>query len=95
MAVARVRVRTKTDQGDRHIARCLDCPTWEGAIAGGNVSAKSPAKFGSTSFEYLNRKARSAGNLVAVTVGNAPPNLGRFFAAEIMKSKLSGQKNHA
>ena len=62
--------------------------TWEGAIAGGNVSAKSTAKFGSTSFEYLNRKARSAGNLVAVTVGNAPPNLGRFFAAAIMKSKL-------
>ena len=61
--------------------------TWEdGNVA--NPSAKSTAKFGSTSFEYLNRRARSAVNLVAATVANAPPNLGRLFAAAIMKSKL-------
>ena len=61
--------------------------TWEdGNVA--NASAKSPAKPGSTGFEYLNRRARSADNLVAATVANGPPNLGRFFAAAIMKSKL-------
>ena len=60
----------------------------EGASCGGDVNAKSTAKFGSTSFEYLNRRARSAVNLVAATVANAPPNLGRPFAAAVMKSKL-------
>ena len=60
----------------------------EGASCGGDVNAKSTAKFGSTSFEYLNRKARSTLNLVAATVANAPPNLGRLFAAEIMKLEL-------
>ena len=79
----------------------------DGASCGGDVNAKSTAKFGWTSFEYLNRKARSTLNLVAATVANAPSatlvllapfherppkvvaaNLGRLFAAEIMKLEL-------
>jgi hypothetical protein len=60
----------------------------DGASCGGDVNAKSTAKFGSTSFEYLNRRARRVVNLVAATVANAPPNLCRLFAAAIMKSKL-------
>ena len=69
--------------------------TWEDGN-GANPSAKSTAKFGSTSFEYLNRRARSAVNLVAATVANAPPNLGRLFAAAIMKVEaIPAPKNRA
>ena len=71
-----------TDHGAAVPAVC------EGASCGGEVTAKSPAKPGSTSFEYLNRRARSADNLVAATVASAPPNLGRFFAAKLMELEL-------
>jgi RNA polymerase sigma factor (sigma-70 family) len=59
----------------------------EGASCGDDASAKSAAKFGSTSYEYLNRRARRPINLVAATVPGAPLYFGRIAAAAIMKHK--------
>jgi hypothetical protein len=60
----------------------------EGASCGDNVSAKSTAKFGTTSYEHLNRRARRPLNLVAAAVPGVPPDLGRFLTAELMKHEL-------
>jgi hypothetical protein len=60
----------------------------EGASCGGNANAKSTAKFGTASYEYLNRRARRPLNLVAATVLGAPLYFGRIAAAAIMKHKL-------
>jgi RNA polymerase sigma factor (sigma-70 family) len=63
-------------------------PVCEGASCGGDEKAKSTAKFGSTSYERLNREARRPLNLVAATVPGAPLYFGRIAAAAIMKHKL-------
>jgi hypothetical protein len=60
----------------------------EGASCGGNVNAKSNAKFGSTSYERLNDAARNPLDLVAATIVGAPHNLVGLFVAEIMESRL-------
>jgi hypothetical protein len=50
----------------------------------GDVSAKSTAKFGATSYEYLTRRARQPLNLV---------NLGRPLAALMKSRRYRPQKN--
>jgi RNA polymerase sigma factor (sigma-70 family) len=71
-----------TNTGAAVPAVCAD------ASCGGNASAKSTAKFGSTSYENLNRRARTLVNLVAATVPGAPLYFGRIAAAAIMEHKL-------
>jgi hypothetical protein len=56
------------------------------ASVGGDVSAKSTAKFGSTSYEYLTRRARQPLNLV---------NLGRPLAALMQSRRYRPKKTSA
>jgi RNA polymerase sigma factor (sigma-70 family) len=68
--------------------------TCEGASCGGDVSAKSTAKFGSTSYEHLIGKARRPLNLVAATITGAPPGLSRFFVVALVKHKSKYFRPH-
>jgi RNA polymerase sigma factor (sigma-70 family) len=60
----------------------------EGASCGGDENAKSVAKFGATSFEFLSRRTQRLLNLIAATVPSAPLYFGTIAGAAIMKHRL-------